>query len=117
MTGLSSENSAKRMSFVIAIITTARTSGPRVEAMLKCAGGGSPGSVGSSTGPGAPARASRGGRLKAIAPDGPMWRRTSSPSGRSSTAARTANATAPVWITAPGSAVTVCWAVTSVPST
>ena len=102
ITGLSSENSAKRRSRVIATITTARTSGPTVEAMLKCAGGGSPGSDGTSSAPGGAGPERRGGRLNATEPDGPMWRRRSSPSGRSSSPPeRTTNATAPSWTTLP----------------
>ncbi len=118
ITGLSSENSAKRRSRVIATITTARTSGPTVEAMLKCAGGGSPGSDGTSSAPGGAGPERRGGRLNATEPDGPMWRRRSSPSGRSSSPPeRTTNATAPSWTTLPRGASAVSCAATSMPST
>src|SRR4051794_22558232 len=118
ITGLSRENSAKRRSRVIATMTTARISGPIVDAMLKCAGGGSPGSAGTSSAPGGAGRASRGGRLKATAPVGPMWRRRSSPSGRSSSAgARTVKATAPSCTTPPALTSAVCSAATSTPST
>ena len=118
ITGLSSENSAKRMSRVIATITTARISGPTVDAMLKCAGGGSPGSAGTSRGPGGAAtgeprrpverdRPRRADVPPQVEPERPVvGSRSRAPS----------NATAPSWTTVPASSSALSLAASSTPS-
>ncbi len=103
---------------VTAIMTMAMTSGPQVEATLKCGLGGLVGSPGAAIGFGISGRAGRGGRLNGVVPEGPTWRRRSRLRGRSaSLTVRIARAKGPTSMTLPGFAMVPCSPVTGVPST
>ena len=68
ISGDSRANSPNRRSRVTATMMTARTSGPSVEAMLKCGLAGSLGSLGATNSPGAAGGTERGGRLNETVP-------------------------------------------------
>ena len=107
MIGVSSMKSAYCGLPVMPIMTTAMTSGPTVDATLKCALGGSLGLRGTSICAGAGAPIGRGGRLWGTVPPGPTWRRRSRLCGRSSSVTgRTVSANAPTSTTSPGATLT-----------